>query len=219
MIRNDLCNQNLPVTIIGMGAGTIYSTLGCTHLTQEDIGVLRAVPNINIFSPCDALELEEIIKFCIKFSKGPSYVRIGKSGENIYTQHVKKKWTFSEIRRLEKGKNICILTHGILVKLAYEVKKFSKKKISIYSCSTLKTFDKKGIKKIFKNYKKILIIEDHSIIGGLADIVKGLAFENSFRGKIINFSLKDEFIHQYGSQDDLLDKHGISLKKILNILK
>ena len=158
MIRNDLCNQNLPVTVIGMGAGTIYSTLGCTHLTQEDIGVLRAVPNINIFSPCDALELEEIIKFCAKFSKGPSYVRIGKAGEEIYTQHLKKRWKFVKIRKLEQGKDTCILTHGILVKLAYEVKDaYKPKNISIYSCSTLKPFDLKGLRKIFKTYKKIIV--------------------------------------------------------------
>jgi transketolase len=220
MIRNDLCNQNLPVTIIGMGAGTIYSTLGCTHLTQEDIGVLRAVPNINIFSPCDALELEEIIKFCIKFSKGPSYVRIGKSGENIYTQHVKKKWQFAKIRRLERGEDACILTHGILVKLAYQVRSsYKKKKISIYSCSTLKPFDSEGLKQIFRIYKKIIVIEDHSLIGGLYDIVRGLAFEYHYLGKIINSSLKDEFIHNYGTHEDLLNQHGVSLKKILKKLK
>ena len=86
MIRNDLCNQNLPVTIIGMGAGTIYSSLGCTHLTQEDISVLRSVPNLNIFSPCDPLELEEIIKYCVKQKTKPSYIRLGKSGEKIFTK-------------------------------------------------------------------------------------------------------------------------------------
>ena len=110
MIRNDLCNQNLPVTIIGMGAGTIYSSLGCTHLTQEDISVLRSVPNLNIFSPCDPLELEEIIKYCVKQKTKPSYIRLGKSGEKIFTNNVKEKWKFSKIRRLEKGNNICILT-------------------------------------------------------------------------------------------------------------
>ena len=57
MIRNDVCLQNLPVTVVGMGSGTIYSTLGSTHLTQEDIGILRSVPNLKILSPADPFEL------------------------------------------------------------------------------------------------------------------------------------------------------------------
>ena len=61
MIRDDLCYQNLPVTIVGMGAGTIYSTLGATHLTQEDISISKSLPNIQVLTPCDTFELE--VKF------------------------------------------------------------------------------------------------------------------------------------------------------------
>ena len=60
----------------------------------------------------------------------------------------------------------------------------------------------------------IVIIEDHSKIGGLNSIVKMCAYENRYSGEIISYSLKDEFIHCYGSQDDLLEKHNISNKKI-----
>ena len=88
-------------------------------------------------------------------------------------------------------------------------------KSSIYSCSTLKPFDNERLKKIFKKYKYIVIIEDHSIIGGLTEIVKVLAFENKYSGNIQSFSLQDKFINNYGSQDDLLDSHGLGDKKII----
>ena len=65
-----------------------------------------------------------------------------------------------------------------------------------------------------KKFKNILVIEDHSKIGGLASIVKTSAYENKYKGKIINFSLKDEFIHCYGTQEELLEKHGISYKRL-----
>ena len=84
----------------------------------------------------------------------------------------------------------------------------------IYSCHTLKPFDYNGLRKVFKKFKLIVIIEDHSKIGGLNSIVKIHAYENRYNGKIISYSLKDEFIHCYGSQDDLLEKHNISSKKI-----
>ena len=53
MIRDDLCYQNLPVTIVGMGAGTIYSNLGGTHMTQEDVSIAKSIPNMSVISPVD----------------------------------------------------------------------------------------------------------------------------------------------------------------------
>jgi len=85
MIRNDLCYQNLPVTIVGMGGGTNYSNLGGTHLTQEDISVARSIPNMNIIAPCDPNELIEAVNYLAFKSTGPTYLRIGKSGEKNFT--------------------------------------------------------------------------------------------------------------------------------------
>ena len=65
----------------------------------------------------------------------------------------------------------------------------------IYSCHTLKPFDYNGLRKIFKKFKLIVIIEDHSKIGGLNTIVKEHSYESGYTGKIISYSLKDEFIH------------------------
>jgi transketolase len=215
MIRNDLCYQNLPVTVIGMGSGTVYSSLGGTHLSQEDISVIRSIPNINVFSPIDADEFEEILKYCAFKSNKPNYIRIGKSGEKNLTQNSLEKWKFGKIRKILNGKNTCVLVHGKIAEIAFDVQKQCKKNFSIYSCNTLKPFDELRLKKIFVKYKKIIVLEDHSIIGGLSSIVSSLAFKLKYRGKIKNFSLKDNFFHFYGSQNDLLKLHGIDSKKIL----
>ena len=93
--------------------------------------------------------------------------------------------------------------------------KKKKRTPSIYSSHTLKPFDIKTLKKICKKYKVIISIEDHSEVGGLGSILREQAFLNKYKGKIVNFSLKDKFINDYGSQDSLLKKHGISEEKIL----
>lgn len=223
MVRDDLCYQNLPVTVVGMGAGTVYSTLGGTHLTQEDISIARSLPNMKIIAPCDPLELEESIKFCVKNKKGPIYLRIGKSGEKNYSNNSFEKWEFGKIRNIHKGSNLCILSYGPIIKKAFELKDLLlKNKInpSIYSCHTLKPFDEEGIKRIFKKYKTIITIEDHSLIGGIASIVQQLAYKFGFNKKILSYGLKDEFKHIYGDQENLLERHGISTLKIKNsILK
>ena len=62
MIRDDICYQNLPVTLVGMGAGTIYANLGGTHLAQEDISIAKSLPNMSIIAPSDPSELKEAVK-------------------------------------------------------------------------------------------------------------------------------------------------------------
>ena len=63
MVRNDLCYQNLPVTIVGMGAGTTYANLGGTHISQEDISIARSIPNMSIIAPSDPLELKNAVNY------------------------------------------------------------------------------------------------------------------------------------------------------------
>ena len=222
MIRDDLCYQNLDVTIVGMGAGTIYSNLGGTHLTQEDISIAKSLPNMKIICPCDPLELREAVDYCSSKSKGPTYLRIGKSGEKNYSQLSKEKWKFGKIRKIINGSKTCILTYGPIIKKAFELKeKIRSLKInpSIYSCHTIKPLDVLRIKKIFNKYRTVIVLEDHSMINGLASDIKQLAFDNKFKGKILEFSLKDKFFHTYEKQDDMLDLHGISVNKIFNHLK
>lgn len=216
MIRNDLCYQNLPVTIVGMGAGTIYSTLGATHLTQEDIAITRSIPNMQVLAPCDPYELNKCIKFCVEKSIRPTYLRIGKKGEKNFSKY--NNWKFGKINRLQKGKKICIISYGPIIKKAFEIQNMIKEKISIYSSHSLKPFDVAGLKEIFKTYKQIITLEDHSLIGGLATIVNENSSKFKYKGKIKNFGLKDKFIHSYGTQDQLLDLHGVSNKKILKYL-
>lgn len=220
MVRNDLSYQNLPVTIVAMGAGTVYSSLGGTHLTQEDISVMRSVPNMRILSPCDPNELEDCVNFCIKNKGGPIYLRIGKAGERTLINQDSEKWQFNKIRKLRNGNKICILSYGPISKIAIKLSDDFKNKISVFSCHTLKPFDNSGLKKIMKKYPIIITLEDHSIIGGLSSIVKQGAYINKYSGKLLNFALKDKFIHNYGNHEDLLEAHGISYKIIKrNILK
>lgn len=218
MIRDDLCYQKLPVTIVGMGGGTIYSSLGGTHLTQEDISIARSIPNMNIIAPCDPNELIEAVNYLAFRSKNPTYLRIGKSGEKNFTNQSTERWEFGKIRKVADGKRICVITYGPIIKIAFQLREYFKNKkykLAIFNCHTLKPIDYKRLKEIMRNFSKIIIIEDHSEIGGLVSIVKSYAGETKYRGKIQGFSLKDIFFHKYGSQDDLLKLHGISFDKII----
>lgn len=223
MIRVDLCYQNLPVVVVGMGAGTVYASLGATHLSQEDISIARSLPNFNIIAPCDPLELKEVIKYLVTENKSPTYLRIGKAGEMNFTNNSIESWNFGKIRKIFDGNTICIITYGPIIALSIEVKNFLESSgltVSIYSAHTIKPFDFHRLKKIFNKYKKIIVIEDHSEIGGLASIVQSYLYKSNYKGLFYSFSLKDKFFHEYSSQKSLLKFHGIDLKSIIKkILK
>ena len=154
MIRNDLCYQKLPVTIVGMGSGTIYANLGGTHLTQEDVSVARSIPNMQILIPCDPDELSECIKYCAKNKKGPIYLKIGKSGEKNFTRN-SEKWAFGKIRKIKSGNKTAIISCGPIIRYAFgAINNSSKDSVSIYSAHTSKTFDYNGLKKFLTNIKQ-----------------------------------------------------------------
>ena len=223
MIRVDLCYQNLPVTIIGMGAGLVYSTLGGTHHSMEDIAVATAIPNMTVICPSDPAEMELATQWCALESKGPVYMRLGKRGEKNFTLNAVDKFKVGKIRKIVKGKDMAIITYGTLISMADEVKqKLKSKNInpSLYSCHTIKPFDETGIAKILNSYKKIIIMEEHVPNGGLSDKVLSLAYKIKSKAIIKNFTLKDKFIHFYGTHAELLEKHGLSANKIFSeILK
>tara|TARA_B100000575_G_C23126332_1_gene652599 strand:- start:134 stop:1051 length:918 start_codon:yes stop_codon:yes gene_type:complete len=219
MIRVDLCYQNLPVTVIGMGAGVIYSTLGGTHHSMEDISIATSLPNMTVLAPCDPLEMKLATEWCLTKSKGPVYMRLGKAGEPNLTEKANDEFEIGKIRNLAKGSKLAILSYGITLKKCFEIKEMlSKYNInpSIYSCHTLKPFDEINISKILSSYDKIVTIEEHVPNGGLASLVNKFAWKYKSKSEINNFTLKDEFIHFYGNHDQLLDVHGLSTNKILN---
>jgi transketolase len=222
MIRVDLCYQNLPVCVVGMGAGTIYANLGATHLTQEDISIARSIPNLSVLSPSDPYELDQAVNYFCKSSTGPMYLRIGKTGEPNFKFSETETWKFGKLRKIKEGKDLCFLSYGPIMKMVINISKKlekSNKTSEIYSCHTIKPFDTKRLRKIFNKFKNIVVIEDHSYLGGLSSIVKQLAYENNYYGKIYSYGLKDKFLHSYSSQKDLLKKHGIDEIKIINQLK
>lgn len=217
MIRVDLCYQNLPVTIIGMGAGLIYNTLGATHQTYEDIAVATALPNMQVLAPCDPLEMEKAILWCANYSKSPTYVRLGKVGEPNLTENALDKFEIGKIRYIKKGKDYGLISYGTILNYCLELDILLGKKgfeNSIVSCHTLKPLDEKGLIKFLKSHNKIVCLEEHVKAGGLGEKLKNLAFDNKINVKFYHYHLKDEFIHFYGSYLKLLQRHGIDLKRI-----
>lgn len=221
MVRDDLCYQNLPVTVVGIGAGVVYSTLGGTHQAMEDIAVAAAVPNMQVISPCDPLETEAATNFCAQESQGPTYLRLGKAGEPNLTKDAVDPFIFGKIRYLKKSDQAktCILSHGIIMEMAFEVAKELAEEVDIISVHTLKPLDEDGLKKVLGAYDKVIVIEEHAPQGALASQLKQLAWDEQAKCKLHTFTLKDQFIHHYGNHRELLRLHGLATDLIVEQVK
>jgi len=215
-VRDDLCYQNLPVTVVGIGGGVTYSTLGATHHAQEDVSIARAVPNLSVIAPCDPLETESVTRWCALQERGPVYLRLGKAGEPNFTQAA-PSWVFGKLRRIRDGADVCILTYGPIVKRAYavaEALETAGRSTAIVSVHTLKPLDREGIVEILKQFSTVVVIEECAPSGGLAMQVKAIAFDVHAPTRIHSFTLRDEFIHCYGTHDDILDAHGLGVAEM-----
>jgi transketolase len=216
MVRDDLCYQNLPVTVVGMGAGVIYSDHGGTHHTMEDIAVAGAIPNMQIIAPCDPAEVIEATRWCARQKNGPVYLRLGKAGEPILTKDA-EPWEFGKLRCLRRGSDVAILSYGVIAKTAFDLAdRFAEhgKLASVFSCHTLKPLDRQGIAAVLQQHPHVIVIEEHVPQGGLAPQTKQVAWDVQARCRLDTFTLQDQFIHNNGRHGDMLAAHGLSLAAI-----
>lgn len=220
-VRVDLCYQNLPVTVVGIGGGVSYSTLGGTHHAQEDIAVMGAIPNMAIIAPCDPLETEAATWVCAE-RNGPTYLRLGKAGEPALTATAPEPFEFGKVRLLKEGADVCILSYGPIMKMALEVasriEQEQGRSVAVVSAHTLKPLDTDGIARILSRFEDVAVIEEHSERGGLGAHAKQIAWDNRASCRLHTFALKDEFIHEFGAQRDLWKAHGLTAHAIYEAL-
>ena len=222
MIRDDLCYQDLPVTLVGIGGGVSYSTLGGTHHAMEDVALMTGLPNMQVIAPCDPSETELATRWLAEHNQHPAYLRLGKAGEPDLTAKAVDPFEIGRIRRLRRGKTVAFLTYGPITKdvvaAADRVEAKTGTPATVVSVHTLKPLDADGIAKILKSHDTVVVVEEHVPHGGLASRVKEIAWDVRAACDLKVFTLRDEFIHTYGSHADVLAAHGLSVDAIAGVL-
>jgi len=216
-VRDDICYHDLPVTIVGIGGGIAYSTLGGTHHAQEDVAVMSALPNMTVLVPCDPAETAAATRAAVE-RNGPVYLRLGKSGEADLTSSALDPFVFGTIRRLRPGRDVCILSYGPIAKMAFDaaevIERESGATVAVTAVPTLKPLDREGIARVLQRFSSVVVVEEHSPRGSLGSQVKEIAWESGAKCRLTTFSLQDEFIHAFGTHVYLLGRHGLSVEAI-----
>lgn len=220
-IRNDICLQRMNVKLVGIGVGFVYSNLGPTHHGTEDIAVMRCLPNMTIFSPCDPLETKKVTMAAAAIN-GPVYIRLATGGSPaIYEKDY--DFTVGKAVELKAGKDIVILSTGSLV---YEVLQaandLEKEGISarLLNFHTIKPIDREAVKGAAFETGRVLVVEEQNVNGALGGAVAEVLMEEGGGAcKFKRMGLNDKFTNGYGTYDDLKDLNGLSKAHIIKAAK
>jgi transketolase len=223
-IRNDAAYHNANIKIVNVGGGYSYGPLGFSHHATEDLSVMRCIPNVKILVPSCNEDVVVFTNYILK-NKGLFYFRLDKKRDQDF-KILKQKIIFGKISVIKKGVDCAIFSLGGIVNEVYKATKILEKKginCSVYNCHTLKPFDA-GIKKIFMKYKKIVVVEENSILGGLnSEIAEQIVKSNFSNIRYLNFGIKDRFLKVTGDRDYLLKKNDLNYiniaKKIFEKMK
>ncbi|HPG29445.1 MAG TPA: transketolase C-terminal domain-containing protein [bacterium] len=217
-IRVDVCIQKTNVKIIGVGGGVSYSLLGPTHHSVEDIAIMRSLPNMTVIAPSDPAETKSAVSELIKFN-GPAYLRLGLAGEPLIHNNKNFKYKINRAEIISKGDDLTIISAGyILNSVIQAAKKLSKSGISseIINVSTIKPLDKKTILKSVEKTGKAVVVEEHSIIGGIGSAVSEILAEHNFERniKFKRIGILDKYNFNYGTREYLLKINKLDASSI-----
>lgn len=212
--------MKLKIIYVGLASGICLGNLGFSHCSIEEIGALRSIPNLNIFSPCDTTSVYSSLKLALQLNNS-SYIRL--TGDTklklIYSEE--EEFSLGGYKKIIQGKDILILSSGAIIKEAYDATiELHKEGIecSLIDMYCLKPIDEQALSKTLSNYKVILTLEEHNIIGGLSSIVSELIAKKNIDCKFIPLGINDKYVKS-GSYEFLKKIFMIDKEAIINILK
>ncbi len=212
-IRTTICYNDVPVKIIGSHAGISVGPDGATHQALEDMAIMRALPNMIVICPCDAIEAKKATLAIAKNGK-PSYMRLSRSEIPVVTTE-ETPFKIGQAEVFHHGKDATIIACGQMVYLSMlvaEELKEHKISVRVINCHTLKPLDSKTILAAAEETGGIVTVEEHQIHSGLGGAVSELVAQH-FPVPMKILGTQDRF-GESGQPAELLEKFGLTAENI-----
>jgi transketolase len=215
-IRYDICYHNLNVKIVAVGGGFAYGSLGASHHATEEIGMIRAIPNIVVCAPGDPAEARAVTTFSANH-QGPCYLRIGKAGEPVVHKQTLANLSLGQILPFRENGRTAIFSTGAMLKYVVDFVEANKIDAAIYSFPFIKPVDETQLLVLLKTHSKIITMEEHQSSCGFGSAILEIA-NNLFSSGILpvfphikRIAIPDTFYSLSGSQAYLRDLAGLRL--------
>lgn len=210
-IRIDVCYHELPMLIVGTGAGLSYASLGATHHSCEDVGILRLLPGMTVLAPADEWEVRAALKAIVRCPR-PAYMRIGKKGEPV-VHRAEPDFVLGRALPIRPGREVGLLSSGTLLATALatadllEAAGFS---TAVFSVPTVKPLDTALLEEAFASFRVVATVEEHSVLGGLGgSVAEWLTDTGASRARLLRFGTADEFLLETCDQEEAREHFGL----------
>jgi len=219
-IHQVICEENLNVKICGALPG-LTTGYGPSHQATDDIAMMRAIPGITIVDPCDALDIEQAVP-AIAAYQGPVYMRLLRGNVPLVLDEYDYKFELGKAKILREGRDVLIVSTGILTMRALEVAQQLQKEsvgVSVLHVPTIKPLDEETILREVKHSDRLVVVaENHSVIGGLGEAIASLLLRNRLSPKYLPIALPDALLDA-GALPTLHDRYGISTELMSKRIK
>lgn len=223
MIRNDICYQELPVTLVGVGSGFAYGCEGGTHHSIEDVGIMKILPGMNVFAPGCPKEVEKIVEHTFTL-KSPAYIRLNRNRDPIvHNDETISAFRPNEPLLVDKYKAssdpVILFAMGNMLPEAVAVANTLKSKeisYALYSVHTLAPLNKNVFADIIKDRKLIVTLEEHRLASSLYLDICDICRRYECRADILPVGVEGDYIHIGGNQQFLRQKYGLDQQSIVS---
>ena len=216
-IRNSICYPNLNVKVCATHAGITVGEDGASHQCIEDIALMRSIPNMKVFVPCDQYQAKAIVKAVADIA-GPCYVRLGRGAvEDVYDENY--KFELGKGKVLREGQKIALVATGMMVQEALKAAEILAKEdisVTVVDMPCIKPIDEELIEKIAKSHE-IITCEEHNVYGGLGSAVSEVTSKKS-PVRMEMMGMQDTF-GESGTPNELLAKYGLNADHIVEKVK
>jgi transketolase len=199
----------------------LTSGYGPSHQAAEDLALFRAMPNMTVIDPCDALEIEQIVP-AIAAHQGPVYMRLLRGQVPLVLDEYDYQFALGKAKLIRPGKDVLIISTGIMTMRALEAAKAladDHVDTAVLHVPTIKPLDAEAIvREAGRSGRLVVVAENHTTIGGLGEAVAGLLMRSGIHPTFRQIALPDEFLAA-GALPTLHDRYGISTGAVRAAIK
>ena len=214
-----ICYANLNVKMIATHPGMDGSYDGATHHANEDIALMRVLPNLKVLSPSNPDELRQAVQIALDY-EGPVYIRCAR--DSVPNIAAKEKVQMGKAVVTEDlGNDFAMIYEGSTADLAmrsFEACKEKGKKGKLVNIFSLKPVDEACIRRLAKEVKTLITLENHSVLGGLGSIVAETVSDMPSHAPLKRVGVEDTFTES-GALKAVKEKYGLSVENVLNKLE
>lgn len=218
-IRTGVCIPGLNVKLCGSSAGLSDFGDGSTHQSIDDMALMRVLPNMQVFSPVDAVQTAQVMEYMVK-NPGPMYLRVNRNNLPVLTG-AEDEFVCGRPYSLRTGRDVVVFATGVMVSRALEAAGALDAEgiaMEVVNIPTIKPLDAGGVRTLCKGKRAVITAEEHSVIGGLGDAIADALAEDP-PPVMRKIGMQDCFGTSAEGYEELLAHYGLTAEAIARAAK